>query len=133
MQTFREQLVEKMNILSSQLKDIRDELEKFDFESKFNDAKQFLGKCYIETDLDVDEIRCFYIFGISEINATLNCLEIFYFKNTPTYFEIRYNYTFHPVNDRDYADYQEITKEEFDAHFEIVKEYITNIKNTKLC
>jgi hypothetical protein len=125
----REELVEKINILNNQLREVRDELEKFDFESKFNDAKQFLGKCYIESDLDTDEIRCFYIYAISENNATLNSLEIFYYKDTPTHFQITHNDNFHPVNDRDYADYQEITKQEFDSHFEKVNQYITNIKN----
>jgi hypothetical protein len=134
MQTFREQIVEEISYLKEQLEKKYQKLNEFDFESKFNNAKQFLGKCYIEIDINnSDYIRCFYVYEVDEINATLNSLEIWYFKSTNQHFQITHSNHFHPINDRDYSEYKEITKEEFDAHFEIVNEYITNMKNTELC
>jgi len=135
METNREKIVKEIDFLRNEIKEKREILDKIDYDNKFNKAKEFVGKCFIQEE-EADNsnyIRCYFIYGVTENNCTSKTLEVSYFNDCDSHFEISDTQSFYPNEKEDsFYVYKEITKEEFDLHYNKVKELIENSLTSKI-
>ena len=95
----REKLVEQLIAIRSQEKEIRKQLDLVDYEEKFNDAKQYEGKYFKESNEHHEEcVRCVFVYSVDKTNCTPVSLCVNYWIGQETHFEIEYYGHFHPRN-----------------------------------
>lgn len=134
MKTNREKIVEEIDFLRNEIKQKRQILEEIDYDNKFNRAKELVGKFFIKEEPDYSNyIRCYFIYGVTENNCTPKTLEVSYFNDCDSHFEISDTQSFNPNEKEDSSYvYKEIKKEEFDFHYNKVKELIENSLTSKI-
>lgn len=123
----REELVGKLTDLRNQEKEIRKELDKLDYEKRFEDSKKYLGKCYIEkTEIKSDYVHCIYVYSIDEDSCDLKSLCAHYYGDLDdTYFGIEYDSHFNPKKWKEEDKWIEITKDEFMEHYNVIQSRIS--------
>lgn len=125
----RQKLVEELQALNKKKTEIHNQLDIIDYEKNLNAAKQYLGKCYLEA-YNGDCIRCLFVYGIDEKNCNILSLLVTYYPIESQWFEIECYTLFNPNRyDEDGSKWNEITKDEFDQHYQEVQKRITTVYN----
>jgi len=124
----RKEIIEKIQKLKIEENVLREQLELLDLDEKTSKSKKLLGKCYQNNMLRSDYISCLFIYGYDIKTCEPLSLEISYYPETDTFFNIEYHcveyYTL-------VEDYIEITREEFMKHYNNVQEIIKKHINEK--
>jgi len=128
----REQLVDQLNNLSKQQKEIRDQIDKLDYDERLSQASQFLDKYFIEVDKNSDQVRCAYVYYVNLEDCQNQYLLITYYKDSETFFSIEWINNFTLLNYKDEISWSEISKEEFLIHYNNVQNKINKIINENI-
>lgn len=123
----REELVGKLIEIRNQEKEIRKELDKLDYEKRFEDSKKYLGKCYIEkTEIKSDYVRCIYVYSIDKDSCDTKSLCVHYYGDlNDSYFGIEYDSHFNPKKWGEEDKWIEITKDDFMEHYNVIQSRIS--------
>lgn len=126
----REELVKKLIDIEDQSKEIRKQLDHFDYLEKYNNAKVYEGKYFKEVnESHPSSIRTIFVYGIDkDCNPMSLCVS--YFIGEKTHFEIEYYGHFHPKKWDDSEDWIEITEEEWRGHYNEVQKIINSVLTT---
>jgi hypothetical protein len=126
----REELVKKLIDIEDQSKEIRKQLDHFDYLEKYNNAKVYEGKYFKEVnESHPSSIRTIFVYGIDkDCNPMSLCVS--YFIGEKTHFEIEYYGHFHPKKWNDSEDWIEITEEEWRGHYNEVQKIINSVLTT---
>jgi len=126
----REELVKKLIDIEYQSKEIRKQLDHFDYLEKYNNAKVYEGKYFKEVnESHPSSIRTIFVYGIDkDCNPMSLCVS--YFIGETTHFEIEYYGHFHPKKWNDSEDWIEITEEEWRGHYNEVQKIINSVLTT---
>jgi len=117
----KEELLEQLKILKEKQKELEKQIRDVDHVDLYAKNKQYVGKCFMSHD-GCDCIRCVLIYDI-KTDCTWMSLEIYYYPEVETHFNIEYIDYFNPIND-EFFKWIEITRKEFDEHFEEVQKRI---------
>lgn len=124
----RKELVEKLNAIREEEKQIREQIDIIDYQNKFNDAKQYEGKYFKEVNpYHNNNVRCLFIYGTDKDRCEPMALSISYWiDNETSYFDIQYYPHFHPKkwNDDDDDKWIEISEDEYIQHYNEVQKRI---------
>ncbi len=130
----REKLVEQLIAIREQEKEIRKQLDAVDYEERFNNAKQYEGRYFKEVnDHHKESVRCLFVYAtdIENCNPMALCVS-YWVGNETSYFEIEYYGHFHPKKwDDDIDKWIEISKEEYQQHYEEAQRRISFAVSTK--
>lgn len=129
----REKLVEKLINIKKQAEKIRKQLDNIDYEERFNIAKQYEGRYFKEVDnYHNGYIRCLFVYSTDKEQCNPMSLSISYWKDNETaYYTIEYYNHFHPKKwDDDIDKWIEITKEEYQLHYDEVQKRISFVLST---
>jgi hypothetical protein len=130
----REKLLEQLTSIRKQEEEISKQIDAIDYEERLNDAKQYEGRYFKDVSTNNKEyIRCLFVYGTDEKNCTPNSLCVNYWENNEEYhFKIEdYDY-FRPKHfDEDIDKWIEISKEEFQQHYNEVQRRISSVVSKK--
>lgn len=130
MKQTREELVNELNSLREQQKKVRDKLDAFDYDEKFNKNSELVGRCFIESNIvNENSIDCVLVFGLEKETCNPLAIRIMYWKDNMFYFNIE-NYSYFSYNDSNY-NWIEINKDIFMEHYQEVQKRILNALNKK--
>lgn len=130
----RDEIIEELDKIGKQEKELRGKLKTIDYERNLSNAKQYEGKYFKQADSYHEEhVRCLFVYGIDKENCNPECLSLSYWKDKYSWFEIEYYHSFNPNRwDEDNTEWCEITKQEYDHHYEEVQKRISMAKTGKL-
>jgi hypothetical protein len=122
-----ETLNNKKQELKNQIKVINKEIEKLEYDDRYNQLIPFVGKYFIEVDKNENWIRCYFVFELKELK--LLSLHVYYFDDSEIYSHIEIQNDFNHI--REYEEglehyYNEISKDEFMNYYNICLERIKN-------
>ncbi len=124
----REEIVSRLRANQNQQQEIRKELDAIDYEERFAEANQYVGKFFREIYKTNDEyFRCFYVYDIDKVECRTKTLEISYYANQDEFYSIEYYNHFHPKNHDEEDKYEVITEEEFKKHYNEILRRINTI------
>lgn len=126
----REDIVKELNVFQKKVSELRNRLDEFDKEERLKKANSYLGKYYIASeDALTGYIRCLYVYSISE-ECIPNSVIVTYFNDSDAHFSIEFYSHFNPGYYDDEDNWSEISKQEFENHYERVQELIKNSINS---
>lgn len=130
----REENINRQRELEAEIKLLRKEIEKVDYEKNLAKSKKFVGKYYIEVQNEHHQKskRVFYVWGVDKKSTGLDTIECHYHEGQDDYFGIEDRSYFSPVPDPDEdailrREYKEITEEEFIIHYKEVLKRINKV------
>jgi len=124
----RQDIVKELNIAQEKARELRNQLEEFDREERLKKANSYLGKCYIASDEMSDYIRCLYVYNVNE-QCIPDTVYVSYFKDSNVHFQIE-SYGSFPGYDEDDNKWVEISKQEFENHYNHVQTLVKNTINS---
>ncbi len=130
----KEKLVQQLIAIREQEKELRKQLDAVDYDERFKDAKQYEGRYFKEVnDHHKESVRCLFIYDTDKESCRPMALCVSYWiGNETAYFEIGYYGHFHPKQWEDDVDkWVEVSKEEFEHHYEEVQKRISFSVSTK--
>lgn len=128
----REKLRKEFVKARERLNELRKQLDAFDYDKKLNKIKRYVGKCYKEVGKEKyarKNINCVFIYEVEEKNCGLEAIQVDYWEDSNTFFDIRNHHFYNTPDDEnkdtDFSNnWEEISKEEFMKHYEKVMKRI---------
>lgn len=123
----REELTGKLDGLIKQEREIRKQLESFDYEERLANAKKYEGKYFKEIDSHKEHIRCLFVYATDKENCDPIALLISYWAdNDVSYFSIEDYRQYNPEKWIEDSDrWIEITADEYLSHYIEVQKRIS--------
>lgn len=114
----RQEIIDRLNIVEAQEKVIREELNAFDYDNKFKEASQYIGKYYKEINDSISNYNSvFFVHGIKKETCELDCIHVSYWIDNDDWYSIE-NHSYFNLKEWDGKDkYVEITDEDFIKHY----------------
>jgi hypothetical protein len=127
----REDLVKELTKLQEKEKEIKNQINIFDFDEKLEKNKAFLGKYFQEISTNDEYVRCLFVYNIDIKTGEPQSICVSYWKNQDDFFEISGFNQFNPNYWEDDADnWILINKDIFDKHYEeVLKRINKSLKN----
>ena len=121
----RDDLVSKLIDLREQEKTLRKQLDDLDYEDRFDRAKKYEGRYFIENnERTPGYIRCVFVHNTNSESCNPMCILVSYWEpNMDEYFEIESYHHFYPEKWEE-EKWNEIEKEEFLNHYNEVQRRI---------
>jgi len=118
----REKLTKELQNLRKQISGIRDQIDKIDYDKKYSNALKYKGLYYKQATRvrDKEYIRCVFVYDVDKESCGLKSIEINYWEDSD-HFTIEYYHYFKPDDKDDYDKWEEISKKEFEMHYNKVK------------
>jgi hypothetical protein len=115
----RQDIVNKINSLSDQIKEAREDLEKLDYADRLANAKQYENKYYMEVqDHHVAHVRCVFVYGTNTETCEPKAVEIRYWSDNNDWFCVENHSNFRMRDwDEDKDKWKLITEKEFLDHY----------------
>lgn len=127
----REEIVKRFDEANKKLEEIRKELSAVDHETRFKKQSIFVGKYFQQlesNEINSKYITIFYVYGIHDENCNLQAIRANYTLEDHEFFGIEDALHFDPTpQEKDFYEYKEITKEEFQTHYAQAIERIQSI------
>lgn len=127
------------NKLAKQLKELREsekiilaQLKEIDKDDVLKKLHKYVGKCYLQKEKNWKKYkRAFYIYSVDTETQKLNSLEVSFWDEQETYFNITYSEYFHPHDKIGTEKYKEISMSEFMKHYRIAQKKISKTITAK--
>jgi hypothetical protein len=124
----RQEIIDRTVTLRRELKDLRGKLEQVDYDERYAEASKFINRSFIEVDSRSNgRICCVYVFGIEPVNCTTKAIQVSYYPENDMHFSIEYDYHFNPESIESSRKFTEISREEFQLHYDQVQLIIAKV------
>lgn len=133
----REENIQKQQELEAELKLLRRDVQKMDYDKNYAESKKYVGRYFIEVENGHQNNwkRIIYVWGVDEKSAGLDSISFNYYEGQDDYFGIEDRSFFSPIPNPDDLyprKYEEITEEEFVRHYKELLARINKIITIKL-
>lgn len=132
MKTNRAILVEELQRLQKQEDNLRKKIDDIDYKKKLAAVMKYEGKYFMEEEGEGahKHISCMFVYAIDSTSCELKSIAIRYWEDKDNYFGIEFSALFNPEKYRD-EKWIEISKEEFEKHYQEVQKTIIRALTTK--